>query len=433
MHTNVLRNCRLIRPRTSISRLRKFSSALAEEVVNERDSHVSTFAGGVTLPFTSRLDIVAADRFPVWPVYSVLGYDGSIREGAQEPDLKSELLQKVYNNMQKLRLMDHILYNAQRQGRITFYMTSGGEEALQIASAAALDPKDMVFAQYREPGILMWRGFTLQNFADQCCGNESDLGKGRQMPVHYGSQALCYQTISSPLATQVPQAAGAAYAMKVRGQPNIAMCYFGDGAASEGDCHAAFNMAATLSCPVIFFCRNNGYAISTPTADQYRGDGIISRAPGYGMHAIRVDGNDALAVYTATAEARRIALAESRPVMIEAMTYRVGHHSTSDDWSRYRGAEEVREFQGERDPVNRLRMYLERKGIWNVEEDLARQDRDRLAVMSALKTAEKKAPPPLSTLFDDVFKEVPPHLQEQRQQMLDHIALYPDHYTIKKS
>jgi len=180
----------------------------------------------------------------------------------------------MYKDMVTLSVMDGIMYDAQRQGRISFYMTNYGEEASHIGSAAALHPEDMVFGQYREAGVLMYRGFTLDDFMNQLYGNVLDAGKGRQMPVHYGSAKLHFQTISSPLGTQIPQAVGAAYALKMAEKQNVTICYFGDGAASEGDCHAAMNMAATTESPVIFFCRNNGYAISTPTSEQYRGDGI---------------------------------------------------------------------------------------------------------------------------------------------------------------
>ena len=156
------------------------------------------------------------------------------------------------------------------------------------------------------------------------------------MPVHYGSKDLHFQTISSPLTTQLPQASGSGYAFRLDGEDRVAMCYFGDGAASEGDFHAALNFAATLKSQTIFFCRNNGYAISTPVSDQYKGDGIVSRGPGYGIHSIRIDGNDLFAVYQATKEARELCVSKQVPVLIEAMTYRVGHHSTSDDSTRYR-------------------------------------------------------------------------------------------------
>jgi 2-oxoisovalerate dehydrogenase E1 component alpha subunit len=252
-----------------------------------------------------------------------------------------DTLKRMYRTMVQLNEMDKILYDAQRQGRISFYMTSYGEEATHIGSASALEADDVIFGQYREAGVLMWRGFTLDEFAHQCFSSGHDVGKGRQMPVHYGSRRLNFQTISSPLGTQLPQAAGAAYALKRAGRKNIVMCYFGEGAASEGDFHVALNMAGTLSCPVVFFCRNNGYAISTPVREQYKGDGIAARGIAYGLPTIRVDGNDLLAVHDATALARERALKDNTPVVIEAMTYRGGHHSTSDDSTRYRGAEEI--------------------------------------------------------------------------------------------
>jgi 2-oxoisovalerate dehydrogenase E1 component alpha subunit len=191
----------------------------------------------------------------------------------------------------------------------------------------ALQPDDEVFAQYREVGLLLHRGFSVEQVADQCFATASDLGKGRMMPVHYGSKELHVQTISSPLATQIPQAAGAAYAQKLAGNGRIVACYFGEGAASEGDFHAGMNIAATMGSPVIFFCRNNQYAISTPSREQYRGDGIAGRGLAYGMHTIRVDGNDIFAVFAATKAARAIASGKGpdglqQPVLIEAMTYR---------------------------------------------------------------------------------------------------------------
>jgi 2-oxoisovalerate dehydrogenase E1 component alpha subunit len=287
----------------------------------------------------------------------------------------------------------------------------------------------MVFAQYREQGILLWRGFSLQQAADQCFSNEDDFGKGRQMPVHYGSKDLYYQTISSPLATQIPQAVGAAYANKIMKIPSVSICFFGEGAASEGDFHAALNFAATLETPIIFFCRNNGYAISTPVRDQYRGDGIISRAAGYGMHAIRVDGNDLFAVKTATEQARKLALEKSCPVLIEAMSYRRGHHSTSDDSTRYRSLTEINLWQQTQDPVTRFRLFMEDKGWWNEEKEVALRDSERMAVLQAMETAESKAKPPLEKMFDDVYAEKPYHILKQEQELLEHIQKYPDHYT----
>ena len=264
----------------------------------------------------------------------------------------------MYKSMVQVQTVDDIFYNAQRQGRISFYMQNLGEEAVQVGSASSLTPDDMILVQYRELGVFLHRGFSIQEAADQCFANERDTGKGRMMPVHYGSKELNIQTISSPLTTQLPQAVGAAYAMKLKQSKGLSIVYFGEGAASEGDFHAAMNFAATLEVPMIFFCRNNGYAISTPTHDQFRGDGIASRAAGYGMYTIRVDGNDLLAVKAATKAARELALEKSRPVLIETMSYRRGHHSTSDDSTRYRSVTEI-DMWKDLDPVKRFRNFME--------------------------------------------------------------------------
>ena len=204
----------------------------------------------------------------------------------------------------QLEETDSLLYMAQRQGKISFYMTSHGEEAAVIGSAAGLEQQDAIFPQYREQGALMWRGYTLDQMLDQCMGNSQDPAKGRQMAVHYGSPELNVFTISSPLTTQLPHATGVGYSYRIKNEPRIAVTYFGEGAASEGDFHAALNFAAVLSSQVLFICRNNKYAISTPIKDQYRGDHIAGRGPSYGIATLRVDGNDALAVHSAVQFAR---------------------------------------------------------------------------------------------------------------------------------
>ena len=203
---------------------------------------------------------------------------------AHDPKLDRNLMLKIYEIMVKTEAMDNILYMAQRQGKISFYMPSLGEVACTVASTAALKNKDLLFPQYREQGSLLWRGFSIVECANQCFGTQKDLGKGRQMPVHYGSKDLNYVTVSSPLsnfylngsrsnvfffkkATQVPQASGAGYAFRIRNEDRVAVTYFGEGAASEGDFHAALNFAATLNCQTLFICRNNHYAISTPTGN----------------------------------------------------------------------------------------------------------------------------------------------------------------------
>ncbi|RUS14140.1 thiamine diphosphate-binding protein [Endogone sp. FLAS-F59071] len=364
------------------------------------------------------------------PTYRVMDQNGDVKTKEDELQvcIPKEMAVKIYEDMVTLNMMDLVLYEAQRQGRISFYMTNYGEEAY-MGSAAALHPEDVIFGQYREAGVLLYRGFTLDDFMNQCYSNEGDLGKGRQMPVHYGSKKLNFQTISSPLATQIPQASGAAYALKRDGRKNCVMCYFGEGAASEGDFHAALNMAATMKCPVIFFCRNNGFAISTPVIDQYKGDGIASRGIGYGIDTIRVDGNDVWAVYNATVAARKLAVDENRPVLIEAMTYRIGHHSTSDDSTKYRDRKDVERRAELDNPITRLRKWLEKKGWWSeAEEEALRADRKK-NIMKSFNSAEKKKKPAVAELFTDVYDKLTPNLVEQQKELNDLMAKYPEHYS----
>ncbi|KAK4883248.1 hypothetical protein RN001_006567 [Aquatica leii] len=382
----------------------------------------------VKLEWTQNLNFTGSSSLLI-PSYRVLNQQGQIIKESEDPKLSDSVLEKMYKNMTLLNVIDKILYESQRQGRISFYMTNFGEEATHIGSAAALNEDDVVFGQYRETGVLLWRGFTLSELMDQCYGNCDDQGKGRQMPVHYGSKRLNFVTISSPLATQLPQAAGAAYALK--GKNKIVICYFGEGAASEGDAHAAFNFAATLGCPVIFFCRNNGYAISTPSKEQYKGDGIAGRGPGYGINTLRVDGNDIFAVYNATKMAKEYAITENKPVLIEALTYRVGHHSTSDDSTKYRSVEEVQHWTATENPVNRLRLYLENKDLWNEDMEKQWHTESRKDILTAFDAAEKKSKPHWSELFNDVYQEIPDHIRKQMEEMQQHIEQYKDQYPIK--
>ncbi|XP_059096204.1 2-oxoisovalerate dehydrogenase subunit alpha, mitochondrial-like isoform X3 [Tigriopus californicus] len=393
------------------------------------DSNVAQFPGAKAT-YTEELSFLRPDSYDGIPIYRVMDQKGKVIDVSYDPKLSDEELLKMYKSMTMLNTMDKILYESQRQGRISFYMTNYGEEATHIGSAAALNPKDLVYGQYREAGVLMYRGFTLEEFCNQCYGNTKDYGKGKQMPIHYGSTDLNFVTISSPLATQMPQAAGSAYAFK-RAQNGLAViCYFGEGAASEGDAHAAFNFAATLECPIVFFCRNNGYAISTPVHEQYRGDGIAIRGPAYGMSTIRVDGNDVFAVYNATKAAREIAVRESRPVLIEAMTYRIGHHSTSDDSSAYRSVDEVRYWDQKDHPITRFASYLQERGIWSEEKENEWKTDSRKQVLKAFGKAEKALKPKWEEMFTDVYDDVPPHLQKQMEDMKKHVENYKGEYPI---
>ncbi|KAI9094425.1 thiamine diphosphate-binding protein [Phlyctochytrium arcticum] len=417
-------SCQRLSTKTAV--LRQAASAAAAATPPDA-AHRVNFPGANESYYTEQMEFVR-DYAPL-PTYRVLDQDGNVMDEAQDPQLSKEVCRKMYTSMLTLNAMDLILYEAQRQGRISFYMTSYGEEATHMGSAAALTLDDVIYGQYREAGVLMYRGFTLEQFMNQCYSNELDFGKGRQMPVHYGSRELNFQTISSPLGTQLPQAAGSAYALKRSGKDACVVCFFGEGAASEGDFHAALNIAATTESPVLFFCRNNGYAISTPAKEQYRGDGIASRGHGYGMDTVRVDGNDALAVYNVVKEARRRAITESRPILIEALTYRVGHHSTSDDSSAYRSKTEVSDWMKQDSPISRFRKYLEKKNYWSEAEEQSFKKDIRSQILKAFAAGEKVKKPSVKHLFTDVYAgEQPWNLKEQKVELERLMEKFPKEY-----
>ncbi|KAE8244797.1 hypothetical protein A4X13_0g6253 [Tilletia indica] len=366
------------------------------------------------------------------PTFRLIDGVGKLLEGVTEESLNitREEARKIYSTMLFLPAFDLILSNAQRQGRISFMMTSAGEEAGIIGSASALGPTDEVFTQYRESGVLIWRGCSLDKMMAQVFGTEDDVCRARQMPIHFGSTDHHFHPISSPLATQIPQAAGAAYALKrtPSRQNDIVVCYFGEGAASEGDFHAGVNMASTLDCPILFIARNNGFAISTPSTEQFKGDGIASRGPGYGMDTLRVDGNDVFAVRAAVRAAKQRIIDTSRPILLELMSYRVGHHSTSDDSSAYRSKDRVEDWKRLDNPLHRMRNFCQDRGWWSDEEEESTKKAHRTTLLQAIQRAESSMRPSISSMFEDVYAgEMPASLQDQRAELARLIKMYGQH------
>jgi len=361
------------------------------------------------------------------PELRILHQDGTTYPDADLPDIDQVLATKIYQTLAFHRVLDERMVASQRQGRLSFYMTALGEEATSVGGAAALQPQDMIMMQYREQGALMFRGFSLKNFMNQLFSNADDLGKGRQMPIHYGSKELNCMTVSSTLATQIPQATGYAYGQKLQGLDAVTICYFGEGAASEGDFHAGLNMAAVQEAPVIFFCRNNGYAISTPSDEQFKGNGIASRGVGYGIKTIRIDGNDILAVLKATQIARAYAVKESKPVLIEAMSYRLGAHSTSDDPSGYRTKEEEAKWQSH-DPILRMKNWMFKQKWWDEAQETALFEKYREEVLAAVKVAEVIDKPHIDTMITDVYDVPSAQLQAQLDEVKAHVNKYPEAY-----
>ena len=364
--------------------------------------------------FTEKMDFVSS--FDKIKCFRVMDEEGNIINSKYDKSIPDETLVKMYDSMVTMNEADAVYNAAQRQMRISFYMTQLGEEASGIGTAAALSDEDLIFPQYREAGAFLWRGFSIQQMAHQLTGNQHDLGGGKQMPIHYGSKDINICTVSSPLCTQVPQASGAGYHYRVSGQDKVAVTYFGEGAASEGDFHSALNFAATLRSQTLFYCRNNMYAISTPIDDQYAGDGIAVRGVAYGMPTLRVDGNDIFAIYRATQEARKLIIEEKRPVLIEAISYRIGDHSTSDFSQRYRDEEEMKKWKDLlakfSSPIERFEKYLTRRGLINEERTKKLRKDAQGQVRTALKNATGELLPPVETLFTDVYDKMPQNLVE---------------------
>jgi pyruvate dehydrogenase E1 component alpha subunit len=343
------------------------------------------------------------------PTLSILGKEAKSAIPAEE-------LVRALEVMELTRHIDERMVTLQRQGLITFAMSSLGEEGCVVASAHALTPDDWLYPQYREDGVMFWRGLSAEEYVHHMFSNARDPNKGKQMPNHFGSRELNVVTVSSPLSTQIPHAAGAAYAMKLKDAKSVALVYFGEGATSEGDFHCGLNFAAVRKAPCIFFCRNNQYAISTPAHEQFASDGIAPKGIGYGMETYKVDGNDYFAVYEATQKARKYCLEGKGPVLIEAMTYRRGPHSTSDDPSGYRDDTEEKEWK-KNCPIVRLRTYLVQQNLWNEKKQHELQARIKKEVDVAIEKAKQTDLPVLDTLFEDVYFELTPNLVEQKAEL----------------
>ncbi len=322
------------------------------------------------------------------------------RKGATAQEATASLID-LYKAMARLRAVDQKMLNLQRQGRIGFYGTAFGEEAAVVGSAAALRPDDWVFPALRQAGVLLGRGYPLTLFIAQCMGNALDPLKGRQMPVHAASREHHVVSWSSCIATQLPHAVGTAYAMKMKGVDTVAMAYLGDGATSEADFHVAMNFAAVWKSPVVFVCQNNQWAISVPLSQQTASETLADKAEAYGMPGVRVDGNNVTEVMDACREAVARARKGEGPSFIEALTYRRGGHSSSDDPTRYRPASEEKIWET-RDPLLRARKALESRHLWTEGDEKRLQDAVTAEVAAAVAEAEKAGPPETSTLFEDV-------------------------------
>ena len=345
----------------------------------------------------------------------VIHDDGST-DPALDPRLPEADAVRLYRGMMLERVLDDRMLALQRQGRIGFYGPAVGQEAAIVGAAMALDPDDWIVPQYREPGAALLRGMPLRELLCQLMGNAEDPVKGRQMPCHYVYRKGNYLSISSPVGTQLPHAVGIGWGMRIRGDRSVVLVYFGDGATSTADFRVAMNFVGVFKVPCVFLCNNNQWAISLPVARQTASETLAMKAQAYGFDGLRVDGMDGLAVYRATRDAVDRARSGHGPTMVEALTYRLGPHSSSDDPSRYRDETEVSAWR-ERDPLLVFRRYLERSFRWDDRKEAALEKELGDEITRAVADAERVRAPALDTLFSDVYADIPWNLREQATQL----------------
>jgi len=338
-------------------------------------------------------------------------------EAPFELSVDDGVLLKMYRELVLARLLDERLITLQRMGKTSFVAPAAGHEGAHIGTAHALRAGfDWVFPYYRDNGLVLALGVPLREVFGQMLATRADPNKGRQMPNHPGSAALNIFTVASPIASHLPPAVGVALSMKLQGTGQVAVASFGEGATSEGDFHAALNFAGVQGAPIVFVCENNGYAISVGLNKQSGSETVAAKAHAYGMPGYIVDGMDTLACLYVMQEAVAHAREGRGPVLVEMLVYRYGAHSSADDDSHYRPREEVAAWR-RRDPLARLRRFLEGRGLWSDVEETRLGEELEETLATALAEAEAAGPVPSEWMFDDVYAETPEFVRKQRESL----------------
>ena len=347
------------------------------------------------------------------PLLQALSLDGSeVRDNfaGRLPD--TDVLLRVHRAMLTTRIMDDRMLKLQRQGRVAFVGTSKGQEAAIHASAEVFIEQDWIFSALREGGVTLQRGMPVREYVAHMFGNAEDTAKGRQMPNHFQCKEVNFPSWSSVLGTQLPHAVGVALAMRRRNENSVVAAYTGDGATSSCGFHSALNFAAVMKAPVVFIVIDNGWAISVPSANQTAAKSYGTKAKAYGMPGVDIDGNDALAVYSGVEEAVERARRGDGPTLVNLRSYRMDGHSSSDDPSRYRNAEEVNYWE-KVDPLKRLEAYLSFKGVLEQSAIEEMDNEITREIAESVRHAEAVADPPLESLVEDVYAVPPRHLTRQ--------------------
>ena len=336
----------------------------------------------------------------------VLDKEGNCDESLK-PALTHDQIKQLYELMILTRTFDDLALKLQREGRIGTYPSSRGQEATQVGSAYALEESDWLFPAFRECGAYIAKRWPMDMQYQYWAGDE----RGSKLPEN--SRIF---TISIPVGTQIPHAVGFAWAAKLRGDKIAVLVYLGDGATSEGDTHEGMNFAGVFKAPVVLLCQNNQWAISVPRSKQTAAETLAQRAFSYGFEGLQVDGNDVFAVYKATKEALDKARLGNGPTLIECVTYRMGDHTTSDDAQRYRTGQELEEW-ARRDPIERLRKYMKRIGLWSNDYESRVQAEATTKVRLAVERFESVKPPEIRDLFAWTYAELPPDLKKQYEDL----------------
>lgn len=361
-------------------------------------------------PYTSneKSQMDALNELENFQLVRTLDENGSLIEG-KTVDLTDGQLIDLYRKMLYCRAYDERAFRLQRQGRIGTYPPFGGQEAAQVGSAFLLEKGDWLFPYGRDLAACFTFGKDYTSAFLYAMGHID----GSRVP-----EGVNIFPLAIMIPPQIPQAVGAAWASKLRGEDRVALVTFGDGATSKGDFHEGLNLAAVIKAPVIFLCQNNGWAISVPFHKQTATPTIAQKGIAYGIPGIRVDGNDVLAVYEVTKAAIQRARAGEGPTLIEAVTYRVGPHTTSDDPTRYRDEETAKEWKEKRDPIKRFRTFLTNKGIWSDEQEAAEMEKIKQEIADAVAAAEATPRTELAQVFDHVYAELTEDLAYQKEQAI---------------
>ncbi len=354
----------------------------------------------------------------------ILDEKGNLTSKIQE-NLEVSDIKKLYKFMVLSRILDEKMLSLQRQGRLGTFASIKGQEASNVGIGYAMGKEDWLFPSFRENGTSITLGLPIENILLYFSGDERGMKipkKGTTLTRGQRPTALNHFPIAVPVSTQIPHAVGLAWSLKLQKKKGAVVTVFGDGATSKGDFHEAMNFAGVFKLPVVFVCQNNQWAISVPREKQSASETLAQKAVAYGFEGIQVDGNDVFAVYQAVGQALEKARKGCGPTMVECLTYRIADHTTADDQTKYRDQKEVEEWK-KKDPIERLRKYMESEKIWNKTKEKKLLKECEKLVEVAVKKTESIKPPALEDIFKYTYKEMTPELEEQMGKLKESLKL----------